>query len=356
MSEEKQNKATHHRSGIFWPLLLIIIGVILLMNNLGYIQGNLWDILFNCWPVILIAIGLDSAFKGEGIVGAVFLLAVGGIFLLSNFGYLAIDAWQVIIRLWPVLLIAIGLDMLIGRRAIWLSLLGLVLVLAILAGGVWYYGVHNGGTISMGKEISQSLQGIEQAKIDIEPGVGNVVVRKGNSTEYLFAGTIPEKGQIRPGYIAEENKGIYTLRPGDNAMISKSHDNTWNWQLYLSPLPLIDLKIGLGVGRCQIDLTGLKMKALDVNLGIGETQITLPGEGQFQGKIEGAIGRMVIYLPQGMGLRVNSQTGLGNFHASEELIKVGDYYQTTGFDQATNRIDLQVSQAIGVISVESFLP
>jgi len=43
----------------------------------------------------------------------------------------------VIWRLWPVLLIAIGLDILFGRRSAIGSLIALVLVIAVIAGAVW---------------------------------------------------------------------------------------------------------------------------------------------------------------------------------------------------------------------------
>ncbi len=47
------------RRSIFWPLLLIIAGVLLLLANFGLIRANAWDLIQNGWPVLLIAAGLD---------------------------------------------------------------------------------------------------------------------------------------------------------------------------------------------------------------------------------------------------------------------------------------------------------
>jgi hypothetical protein len=47
----------------------------------------------------------------------VILIGLGVVFLLNNPGILNWSVWDVIFRLWPVLLIAAGLDILIGRRA-----------------------------------------------------------------------------------------------------------------------------------------------------------------------------------------------------------------------------------------------
>lgn len=357
MSEENQKHVTHHRSSLFWPFILIVVGILFLLNNLGFIQGDIWGQLVLYWPVIFIVIGLDSIYKGDGIVGAVVMLSIGCVFLLANLGYLVIDAWQVIIRLWPVLFIAIGLDILIGRRAVWLSIIGLILVLAILAGGIWYFGIQSGDLINPGKILNQPLNGIEEAIIDLEPGVGQVTISKGSAEDTLLSGSTPEGTTIRRNVIQESNKGSFSIRTDEQiSFFGDGRENKWNWDIALSSSPLIDLKIGLGVGNSRIDLRGLKLKALDVSMGVGNAQITLPAEGKFQAKIDGAIGQIIIYLPEGMGLRVKTDYGLGNFKTPAAFVKIGDYYQTKGFDKASNQVDLNISQGIGIISIKVLNP
>jgi len=50
------------------------------------------------------------------LVGPIILIGLGIVFLLNNLGLLSWSVWEVILRLWPILLIAIGLDILLGRR------------------------------------------------------------------------------------------------------------------------------------------------------------------------------------------------------------------------------------------------
>ncbi|MFQ6054488.1 MAG: LiaI-LiaF-like domain-containing protein [Methanosarcinales archaeon] len=47
------------RSGITFPLILITIGVIFLLNNFGFIPYDIWDL----WPLILIIIGLGMLYN-----------------------------------------------------------------------------------------------------------------------------------------------------------------------------------------------------------------------------------------------------------------------------------------------------
>ncbi len=78
-------------------------------------------------------------------LGPLFLITVGIVFLLNNLGVLDWSIWQSLVRLWPILLIAAGLDLLIGRR----SVLGFVIAvgasLALVLGGLWWLAARAGG-------------------------------------------------------------------------------------------------------------------------------------------------------------------------------------------------------------------
>lgn len=41
---------------VFWPVTLVIMGIIFLGSNLGYLPATLW----NLWPIIFIVVGLGG--------------------------------------------------------------------------------------------------------------------------------------------------------------------------------------------------------------------------------------------------------------------------------------------------------
>ena len=69
------------RRGVFWPLLLIALGLIFLLQNFGFIAGVSWLAIASLWPLLLVLIGLDIAFAHRWpvptLVAEVLVIAAG---------------------------------------------------------------------------------------------------------------------------------------------------------------------------------------------------------------------------------------------------------------------------------------
>jgi hypothetical protein len=180
-----------HRTSFVWPIILILVGGIFLLSNLGILGDNLWDSIWRLWPIIFIAIGLDSLFRRNEIAGPVFMIGLGSVFLLGSVGLLGWGAWDILWRLWPILLVAIGLEIIIGRRSLWLSVLTVVVIVAVLGGVLWMSGIGPaGGDRLSGESILQPLEAINQAEISISPAVGDLAVYGLTDSNALIDGEI----------------------------------------------------------------------------------------------------------------------------------------------------------------------
>lgn len=71
---------------------------------------------------------IDRKRHGEGpdISGAFMLIGIGVIFLLINLGYLDISIWAILWRFWPVFLILGGLQLIFGKGNIGRLVVGLI--------------------------------------------------------------------------------------------------------------------------------------------------------------------------------------------------------------------------------------
>ena len=108
----------HHRPGVLPGLILVSVGGGLLAREFGLLPPHLR--LVDFWPLFLVFMGLSSLFHARGFVGALFALAfvaLGGLLLARNLGFLAFPA----LRLWPGLLVLLGIAFLFrrGRSSDW---------------------------------------------------------------------------------------------------------------------------------------------------------------------------------------------------------------------------------------------
>jgi predicted membrane protein len=103
---------SHSQKRIIVGFVVLVAGIALLLNNLGFFNYELKRYLLR-WEMIPIAIGLIFLFspdhKGPGIV----LLAVGGTFYARDFFELNINFWHIF---WSALLILIGIIIIFRHR------------------------------------------------------------------------------------------------------------------------------------------------------------------------------------------------------------------------------------------------
>ena len=97
---------------IIFGLGVIAIGVVLLLHNMGIIYARS---IFSYWPVLLILVGLASALQPSGSAGrwvGVILIVLGTLLLLDNLYLIDFYVWDY----WPLLLILAGLALIRGTR------------------------------------------------------------------------------------------------------------------------------------------------------------------------------------------------------------------------------------------------
>jgi predicted membrane protein len=107
------------------------------------------------------------------------------------------------------------------------------------------------------------------------------------------------------------------------------------------------------VGELTVDLRGYQLEGLSVSVVIGQATIRLPEKGRFDASIKGVIGETVIVVPDGMEVRLNTNALLGGVEVPSDYKRVGDAYQSPGYNSASQRIDIDVDQVIGKITVEA---
>ena len=107
------NRIRDYQGRIFSGLLIILIGVLFLLGNLGKL--DIGEVFSTYWPLILVFIGLwhliAHEFRRTGF--AVILILIGAFFMLVNLDVIRGRVW---IYFWPLLIIAVGLWLIFKPR------------------------------------------------------------------------------------------------------------------------------------------------------------------------------------------------------------------------------------------------
>lgn len=351
--EEKQTpeekKPWRTRRSFFFPILLVVIGGIFLLQNLEIVSGDAWDTIWKLWPLLLIIIGIDNLLQGEGVAGPVFFAGLGVIFLLGNFDLLPWDFWGLVLRLWPVMLIAWGLDLVIGRRSIWGALLALVLILAIMGGALALVGFSRpavSDTISW-----QPDEAVTSLRAYLDQPVGAMHVAASTDLKGLLAGELQLWQGESLSKEASVNDGIgsYRLSAHGVSVYSPMINSGPVWDMRFKAQMPLDLRVNMGAGEINLDLRDTDLANLKVDLGVGRVEITLPAS-NFSAAIDTAVGQTVIILPRDVSVQLVVDTGLAvrsipsNFNRSDDV-----YTLSAGADAP--KIELRLDQAIGSLVV-----
>jgi hypothetical protein len=347
---------TNRPYSIFWPLLLIVAGVFLLLNALGLIPGDFWGVFVRLWPLLLIVGGLDSLYRRESFVGPILFIGLGTVLLLSNLGYVQLASWTVFLRLWPVLLIAFGLDILIGHRGVWSAVAGVTLGLLLVAGVFWYASTLPEARTVESETISQPLAEVRSAEVNLGQIFGEMNVSGDASGDNLIEGQVQlgRNQTFSQDYVIRNGTGVYSLSSTTAdayfPFLNPATSPVWNLNL-TGDIPL-SLDMSLVIGSQHIDLTGLTVERLETSVVIGQTRLILAESDPFEGRTSAVIGQVVVLVPRDVPLRVQLSTALTGISFPTGFTRDDDvlYNQAAGLDGEA--IELELSVPLGSVRIE----
>lgn len=304
------------------------------------------------WPIILIGAGL--------------------ILLLRNLGVLESFNFNVLLRLWPLILVVIGLDLIFGRRYPWAG--ALIALLAV--GGViafLYFAPNLGINPPAGVKtevLTTPVESTTRVQYNLDTSYEPVSIKALPASSDLFKATIVHNGQLNFNVTGDTDKTVSLSETTDpeNWFSLDLGLSGLKWDIGLNPSVPAVLNLDGGSGSLDINLTGLKLESFDASLGSGASTITLPvstaaytveidsGSGAVNVKmpattpltltLSSGSGAVTMRVPAGTALKVevmDDGSGAVRLPGSLQLMDgdgsfEDDTWQSTGFDTAANPI------------------
>lgn len=306
----------------------------------------------------------------RGIVFPLILMAVGTVWLMQTLGILDAGSWWMLARLWPILLIAIGLQFVLGSSRIGQAIVVLV-SLSLTVGGIWFLRSADGpvarsGATTADRQASDNVAAIdvplddaEEARVFLGPGVARLKVGASPAGgQSLVAGDISHARREDPPEAeldrADDRVSVRIEQHGQHnvSFWPFSINNDYLWDLNLARSIPIDLIVDTGVGTVDLDLREIMLSNLNIDVGVGSTTVDLPDTGDYSVEIDGGVGSLTVTVPEGFDAKVRAEVGVGGVSVPNGFTAFGDErWETDGFDNASERVDISVDGGVGMVTV-----
>jgi len=319
---------------------------------------------------------MQKQFPYRSLFWPVLLIGVGLVWFLGNIGVIAPTNLFTLFRLWPLILVVIGLDILFGRRSpligaiIGFGAVGLVILFLILSPSL---GLAPSFEVKTA-HYTTPLESTTSATLDLNLSSYITEVNALDAPDKLIEANLDYRGRMD-----------YSVNGGAQKTISINESSQWfegwwmnpgkemRWNISLSPQVPFDVKVDSGSGASHFDLSGLKLTGFDLNMGSGSITIdlpanttpyntsieggsgsvdlTLPKDTDLSLELDGGSGSIQVAVPGNSGLRITVQdNGSGSVNTPARVSRIsGDpeedegVFESSGYNQAAHKIQIVVS-------------
>ena len=301
----------------------------------------------------------------------VFLVAVGGVLVLTDLGGSDTTTIREALRLWPLAVIAMGVGTVLRRSRYSLGA-GLLAAAApgLLVGGGFALGPRvaadcgTGGTASAVATEQGAFGG--PARVSVAAGCASLEIATAEGDGWRFeADHATNRAPIvdastRSLTIEGGQRGGWRFGGGRDA-----------WRLTLPTTEIADLSVEVNAGEGRIDLPGARIGNLNLTTNAGQTtvdlsaatvaslsttvnagvlSIQLPATADLVGSMEANAGGLEVCAPSDLGLRVRHTGALNGISVNGEHQSGADW-QSANYTSATHRADLDIEVNLGNVQI-----
>lgn len=297
--------------------------------------------------------------KFRNIFWGIILILVGVLFTLENLNVIDFD-WYNLWRLWPVVLVLWGISVLPVK-----DIIKIVLVVLVLGASVtfmmnntvrWHdtsytldYDFDDDNT-SVDQEFTIPFEDtVMNAKLDMEVAASKFILvdesyelvdfeKRGSMLDYKYSVRKLDDAIDIDIYIEDE--------------VSVRNKIKNRVEMGLNSYPIWDMHFDVGAADVDMDFSGLKIGKLDIDGGAAAIKVKLGDEyPNTRFILETGASSIKIRVPEGSGCDLNISAVLsGKKISGFEKIDHG-HYRTENFDEAENKIYLDVEAAVSSFSI-----
>ena len=198
---------------------------------------------------------------------------------------------------------------------------------------------------------SIDLDKSELDRVEFKIGAGELHVR-GGSPKLMEGEFSYNRPTLKPEVHYDASSFRSNLTIEEPSGTHHGNHTNYRWDVRLNDNKPIDMEVHFGAGEGQLDLGSLSLRSLAVHMGVGELRVDLRGKptNSYNVTIEGGVGEVTVYLPEGVGVVADAKGGIGGVSA-RHLEKRDGQYVNDLYGHARNTIRLDIKGGIGAINL-----
>ena len=283
------------------------------------------------------------------------LIILGAVFLLNNLGILPWDIWNNLWKFWPVLLILIGVEFIIGQAISLKTIIILLLIIFIVPLVFAFNPITKNPLATDQLKVSEDLGNLTKAKLIIDMPATNLEIRSGDQAEKLVEGSISySKASSTPQVNKEETFGqaILTLAQTSSPGIPFLSSLKNNTTLFLNKQIPLELQIKTGAARGKIDLSEVRIDVLELDCKAGDVNLIFGRSYSSRVKIKSSAANIQIQIPKEIQARIKIDSKVKNLSIDERFKEKNGEYTTSDFDKTFTKLDIFIESLAGSITIK----
>ncbi|MEE8318524.1 MAG: hypothetical protein V3R36_02670, partial [Dehalococcoidales bacterium] len=235
------------------------------------------------------------------------------------------------------------------------SILILILLFGSLGIAIRQYGGVTAETAATTGSYAAPLDGLERGQVHVDLSAGSLTIDSlpVGSPDFATVASRLETNDLKVDFRAEEGEGVLSL---DMARIDRRprEEVEREWDIRLSRQLPFRLEVSLAVTDSRLDLSELVITGLQMDVDLGHYIVEIPAAaGVTQVQIKASLANLEITVPDGVAARIKTSTALSVLEVDEgRFPREGDFYVSPGFENAVNRVELELDCSLGRVLVK----
>lgn len=287
-----------------------------------------------------------------GVFGPMLLISVGLLLLASNLGYLGSLSLLGLLQFWPLLLVLGGIDLAIGHRA---PVLAFVIDVLVVGAAVGLVVAQQPGAVGAGQPPT-----VGDAALTVPRGTARALELRvtGGAARYTITGgatalveAVSDRGDLR--LIEDRRSGDQaTVRLEQSGQPFRLAGGPQNVEVRIASDVALTLRFDAGAGDFLVDLRDLRVREFRSATGAAAIRVILPKpEGDVPIRIESGASSLTIEVPEGVEARVTTAGLVATHTASSRFTVRGKDIESSGYSGARDRVTVTITAGASNVTV-----